>query len=192
VTIKLNFSILNKNNKNSKNFSDKISPKIKNNPESQAQAQDENKKSQEENYKINLKKNNSFFNDYFYENSIDKSSILPNSNKKEASLLDIPEYRELYKTFSVVLRDENLNELDNIKHDVKENDKYYKYGLIAKNEMPFKELIVVDQMNEENANLTNTPNQNIFKLLELDKDSSYESLVLKFRNEFQNGKLKNL
>jgi hypothetical protein len=53
--------------------------------------------------------------------------------------------------------------------------------------MPFKELIVSGEQ-KENENLTNTPNQNIFTLLNLDKDSSYESLVLKFRNEFQHGK----
>lgn len=153
----------------------------------------ENKKSnespQEENYKINLNQDSNdlrIFQDYFYENQVDKSRVLPKSDQKEASLLDIPEYRELYKNFSVTLQNEQLDELDNIKHDVKENDRYYKYGLTAKNEVPFRELVLADQDKEEN--LTNTPNQNIFALLDLDKDSSYESLVLKFRNEYQHGK----
>jgi hypothetical protein len=181
---------LNKNHKISiqkKTFSDKIKIDLKEKNNNQNIFEDSNS----ENYKININNENNnnnirIFKDYFYENSIDKTRILPKSDQKEASLLDIPEYRELYKKFSVVLQNEQLSELDNIKHDVKENDRYYKYGLSVKNEMPFKELIVsMDQ--KENENLSNTPNQNLFVLLDLDKDSSYESLVLKFRNEFQHG-----
>lgn len=111
---------------------------------------------------------------------------MPKSNQKEANLLDIPEYRELYKNFSVTLHDEQLNELDDIKHDIKEDDRYYKYGLTAKNEVPFRDLILVEDKDKDG--LMNTPNQNIFELLDLDKDSSYESLVLKFRGEFQHGR----
>lgn len=178
---------MNKNNSSSiKNITRKLTQKKffseKNN------SKNTEKQPEEENYKINLNNENNnirIFQDYFYENSIDKSRVLPKSDQKEASLLDIPEYRELYKNFSVVLRDEQLNELDNIKHDIKENEKFYKYGLTAKNEIPFKELVIVDQ---EKENLSNTANQNIFELLDLDKDSSYESLVLKFRNEYQHGK----
>ena len=49
--------------------------------------------------------------------------------------------------------------------------------------MPFKEII---PYNQEEA-IPNTSTENLFELLNLDKDSSYESMVLKFRTEFQHG-----
>lgn len=141
------------------------------------------------NYKINIDKKENFriLQDYFYENNIDRSKVLPRKNEQEASLLDIPEYRELYKNFSLVIREDQLNELDNIQHDVTVSDKHYKYGLTSKNEIPFKELVVFNQ--EEAA--PKTPTESLFEILELDKESSYESLVLKFRTQYQHGKFVN-
>jgi hypothetical protein len=138
-------------------------------------------------FNINIKKKENFriLQDYFYEGQVDATKVLPKSNREEMNLLNIPEYRELYKNFSVVINDQQLNELDEIKHDVLENDKKYKYGLMAKNEMNFNEIIV---FNQEEA-IPKTATESLFELLNMDKDSSYEGLVLKFRNEFQHGKL---
>lgn len=89
----------------------------------------------------------------------------------------------MYKNFSLIIKDDQIDELDNIDHNVTVKEKYLKYGLSAKNEMPFKEII---PYNPEEA-IPNTSTENLFELLNLDKDSSYESMVLKFRTEFQHG-----
>jgi len=138
-----------------------------------------------QNYNVYLNKKENFriLEDYFYEGNIDKSKILPRKNQEEINLLNIPEYRELYKNFSLVIREDQFHEIEDIKHNVVENDKKYKYGLLAKNEMPFKEMVVFNQ--EES--IPKTATENLFEILGMDKDSSYESMVLKFRNEFQNG-----
>jgi len=138
------------------------------------------------NFNVNIKKKENFriLQDYFYEGNIDGSKVLPKKNQEEGNLLNIPEYRELYKNFSVVIREDQYHEIDEIKHDVIENDKKYKYGLMAKNEMPFKEMVV---FNQEEA-IEKTATENLFELLGMDKESSYESMVLKFRTEFQHGK----
>lgn len=83
----------------------------------------------------------------------------------------------------MVIREDQYPEIDNIKHDVVENDKKFKYGLMAKNEMPFKEMVLFNQ--EEAVDKTAT--ESLFELLDMDKESSYESMVLKFRTQFQHG-----
>ncbi len=144
-------------------------------------------KDEPENYSVNIKKKENFriLQDYFYEGNIDKSNVLPSKrNQDEVNLLNIPEYRELYKNFSLVIREDQYHEIDNIKHDVVENDKKFKYGLMVRNEMPFKEMVLYNQ--EEAVEKTAT--ESLFELLEMDNESSYESMVLKFRTHFQHGK----
>jgi hypothetical protein len=63
------------------------------------------------------------------------------------------------------------------------NNKEYKYGLPTKNETLFSELVPV----EEEPKLPNTSTENLFNLLSLDKESSYESMILKFKEEFNHG-----
>lgn len=138
-----------------------------------------------QNYNVNIKKkeNLRILKDYFYEGNIDRTKVLPKKNQEEINLLNIPEYRELYKNFSLVIREDQYHEIDNIKHDVVENDKRYKYGLMAKNEMPFQEIVVFNKEDE----VEKTATENLFEILGMDKESSYESMVLKFRTEYQHG-----
>jgi hypothetical protein len=72
-----------------------------------------------------------------------------------------------------------MKELDEIPHNVKVGNIEYKYGIPAKN-LPFTEII---PKMEEPA-IPNTITENVFELLGLDKNSSYESMLLKSQEEF--------
>ena len=91
-------------------------------------------------------------------------------------------YTPVYlKNYSVVLPIETQSEP--IKHEINFQGKYYKYDLPIKNE-PLSSLIptIVDSPTEL------TPMENILLLFDLNKDSSFESLILKY-NMLNNGKL---
>jgi len=156
--------------------------------------------------KFNFSEKNKKFNsipnspdeNFFYEKSqISEAQNLISVNKKESKLkskLSIQEpteqplveneaYRELYKNFSLYIGEHNSRELDEIKHNQEENGKLYKYGLPAKNELAFTELIPAP----EEPELPKTSTENLFDLLELDKESSYESLILKIQSEYNHG-----
>lgn len=124
--------------------------------------------------------------EFTYYKNIDEKNLLTvdgKSNKPAVSLLDNEAYRELYKSFSLTVNDVMINDLDNIPHNKLINNKEYKYGLPTKNEIPFSELVPI----EEEPKLPNTGTENLFNLLELDKESSYESLLLKFKDEYNHG-----
>jgi hypothetical protein len=111
---------------------------------------------------------------------------LPNKRKGGSTtpLIENEAYRELYKNFSLTVTEEMLRELEEIPHNEKINEKEYKYGLTTKNEIPFSELVPLT----EEPVIPNTSTENLFTLLDLNKDSSYESLILKLNEEFNNGK----
>ena len=142
------------------------------------------------------KEQEKFFYDKNLENAINSNNLI--SVKKDSKMkskltlnepLDQPlieneAYRELYRNFSVFIGEQNSKELDNIVHNEERNGKLHKYGLPVKNELPFTELIPQEEADE----LPKTSTESLFELLELDKDSSYESLILKFQGEFNHGK----
>lgn len=102
----------------------------------------------------------------------------------EKPLVENEAYRELYKNFSVYISNETSEDLDIIPHNEEKNGKLHKYGLPVKNEFAFGELMVQEEMPE----LPKTSTEKLFELLDLDKDSSYESLLLKYQSEFNHGK----
>lgn len=101
----------------------------------------------------------------------------------EQPLIENEAYRELYKNFSLYVNEENSKEIDTIQHNEEVDGKKYKYGLLAKNELQFTELIPQEEVDE----LPKTASENLFELLDLDKESSFESLVLKIQQEFNHG-----
>lgn len=113
-----------------------------------------------------------------------KEITLPDTSKRSSEnykpLIENEDYRELYKSFSLVVREDMIGELDNIIHNEKINEKEYKYGLSVKNELKFTDLIPKDETQEE----PKTATENLYELLNLDEESSYESLVLKFNQAF--------
>jgi len=136
--------------------------------------------------------------DFFYDKeNIDKTSqniISIQNNKKAMSKLKLNDdnsqplveneaYRELYRTFSLYVTEDLIKNLDEIKHNHKENDVEYRYGLPVKNNVPFTALVPKGEEEE----LPKTSTENLFSLLDLDKESSYESLVLKFQMEYNHG-----
>jgi hypothetical protein len=142
------------------------------------------------------KEQDKFFYDKNLENAINSNNLI--SVKKDSKmkskltlnepleqpLIDNEAYRELYRNFSVYIGEQSSKELDIIVHNEERNGKLHKYGLPAKNELPFTELIPQEEADE----LPKTSTESLFELLELDKDSSYESLILKFQGEFNHGK----
>lgn len=94
----------------------------------------------------------------------------------------------MYKPFSLTLQESALEEFDNILHNETLNGKEYKYGLNSKNDTSFNELVVVKSTEGEEA-IEKTANENLWELLNLDKESSYESLILKFSEEYNHGKI---
>ena len=123
--------------------------------------------------------------EFTYYKNIDEKNLLTVANKTNnpVSLLDNEAYRELYKNFSLTVNDALQNELDDIPHNKLINNKEYKYGLPTKNEIPFSELVAIS----EEPKLPNTSTENLFELLNLDKESSYESLILKIKEEYNHG-----
>ena len=89
------------------------------------------------------------------------------------------EAKEIFKSYSVIVHEELLKELDFIPHNTKIYNVEYKYGIQAKN-VPFTEIIV----KPEEPIIPNTITENIFEILNLDKKSSYESMLLKCEQEF--------
>jgi hypothetical protein len=123
--------------------------------------------------------------EFTYYKNIDEKNLLnvaKNSNGS-SSLLDNEAYRELYKSFSLTVNETMINDLDDIPHNKLINSKEYKYGLPSKNETPFSELVPV----AEEPKFPNTSTENLFELLSLDKESSYESMLLKFKEEYSHG-----
>jgi hypothetical protein len=99
-------------------------------------------------------------------------------------LVENETYREFYKNFSLYVADDMSQELDTIIHNEEKNGKFYKYGLPAKNELPFNQLVPKEDIEEP---LPTTATESLFQLLGLDSDSSYESLILKIQSEFNHG-----
>jgi hypothetical protein len=110
---------------------------------------------------------------------------LPKKKKPtNAPMIQNEQYREIYKAFSLTVTEEMLKELDDIPHNESINDKEYRYGLSVKNEILFTGLVPLP----EEPTLPNTGTENLFNLLSLDKESSYESMLLKFKDEFNTGR----
>jgi hypothetical protein len=103
-------------------------------------------------------------------------------NWKEKGLTE-EHYKEIYKNYSLTIMEDEMNELDNLRHNVIENNIEYKYGVAVKNTLPFSALIPAKDVYE----LPKTATENLFDLLEIDKDSSYESLILKYHQEYNTG-----
>ena len=145
------------------------------------------------------RKNNQTINDNFFydKDNIDNTSshiISIEKNKNMVSklklnedssipLVENEEYRELYRNFSLIVSEDLMKSLDDIKHNQKDNDVEYKYGLPSKNNALFTALIP----KEEEDEYPKTSTENLFSRLQLDKDSSYESLLLKLQIEFNHG-----
>lgn len=89
------------------------------------------------------------------------------------------------------LRIVNTSEIDEIHHDEEIKGKYYKYGLPIKNEIYKPHQAYLQELKENEKEKALTATENIMELFELDKNSSYESLVLKYNQNFNNGKLNN-
>lgn len=105
-----------------------------------------------------------------------EESIVPVSDDK-----NLPEY---FKTYSMKMLD--TKSLDFIPHNQMINNELYKYGLPVAN----KQIQTNDSfLAEKDKNKIETPMMNTMNYFELDKDSSYESLVLKYDEMFKNGKL---
>jgi hypothetical protein len=128
--------------------------------------------------------------DFSYQKNISNDKVIKLSNRKEINkedparpLIENESYRELYKNFSVVANEQTLAEIDEILHNKTHEGKEYKYGLPAKNEISFNELMI----KPEEETIPKTSTENLFELLELDKLSSYESLLLKFKETFNHG-----
>jgi hypothetical protein len=100
-------------------------------------------------------------------------------------LIENEAYRHLYKGFSVTINEETVKEIDEIMHNTNKDGREYRYGLPSKNEINYNELMI----KPEEENISNTPNQNLFELLELDKLSSYESMLIKIKEIFNHGKI---
>jgi hypothetical protein len=130
--------------------------------------------------------------DFFYESKINQNKLITiqeeniRKNQEKNSLISDEAYKELYKPFSLTITESALEEFDNITHNETVNGKEYKYGLTVKNEIPFSDLVII---NKEEENLPKTATENLYELLDLNKESSYESLILKFSEEFNHGKL---
>lgn len=145
----------------------------------------------------NTKEEEKFFYDKNLENAFNANKMIsvkidPKMKSKlslneptDQPLIENEAYRELYRNFSLYIGEENSKELDTIVHNEEKNGKLHKYGLPIKNELPFTELIPQEEVNEQ----PKTSTENLFDLLELDKESSYESLILKFKGELNHGKI---
>ncbi len=119
--------------------------------------------------------------------STNRSNFQQKMNLEEESsqpLIENEAYRELYRNFSLYTNEEESKSLDIIYHNEEINGKEYKYGLLAKNQLPFTDLIP----HEEEDELPKTPNENLNSLLEIDKETSFESLLLKIQLEYNHGK----
>lgn len=155
------------------------------------------KKSNSLNENTNKQKQSSLSQDFFY--NLDPTNIislkeeeksrmrskLKYRDEKSPVLVEDETYRELYKNFSLYVGEALSQELDIIDHNEERNGQLFKYGLPAKNELPFNKLVVKDEVEE---NIPKTATENLFELMGLDSDSSYESLILKFQSEFNHGK----
>jgi hypothetical protein len=137
-------------------------------------------------FKFNEEKTNNFtFNQNLTSNSKEiniKDNILKTSTKNEP-LISNDAYRELYKTFSLIIKPDQLDEIDKILHGERINEREYKYGLPAKNDVTYNELIPINK----DEQIPNTPTENLYSLLDLNGESSYESLILKFKEEYNSG-----
>ncbi len=136
--------------------------------------------------------------EFFYKNTVDDKNLITLKEEQKAKmksklilnepttqpLLENETYRELYRNFSLYLGEESSKELDEITHNEERDGKVYKYGLPAKNELPFTQLMVKDEVDEK---LPKTSTENLFELFELDGSSSYESLIFKIQSEYSHG-----
>lgn len=95
----------------------------------------------------------------------------------------VPEY---FKNYSLTIVDSK--EIDDILHNTEKKGTYYKYGLPSTNQLykPHEEYLMELKEQEKDQPLTST--ENMMKFFDLDKNSSYEALVLKYNNSFNNGK----
>jgi hypothetical protein len=111
-------------------------------------------------------------------------SKLKLSDTTDPPLIENETYREFYKNFSLYVGEDTSQELDTIIHNEEKQGELYKYGLPAKNHLPFNQLVPKEE-NEEP--LPTTATESLYQLLGLDSDSSYESLILKMQSEFNHG-----
>jgi len=107
--------------------------------------------------------------------------------KKRKSSSYVPEYM---KNYSLKITD--TTEIDTIIHNKEKEGISYKYGLPEKNlnmnvtHIPInKELI---ETREKNMKDSETIMENIMEMFELNKNSSYETLIEKYNETFNNGK----
>jgi hypothetical protein len=132
---------------------------------------------------------------YAYESNINDGSLVKvqtkNKNKNEKinikansqPFVEKEEYRELYKNFSLIMTKEHMKEFDDIKHNENYKEKEYKYGLPSKNELQFTELISLDK-EQVKSSVPKTDTETLYDILDMDKDSAFESLILKHQEEF--------
>lgn len=93
---------------------------------------------------------------------------------------NLPEYIKVYSMKMI-----DTKNLDFIPHNETINNEYYKYGLPVNN----KQLQSYNSfLTEKEKDINETPMMNIINNFDLDKDSSYESLVLKYDEMYKNGK----
>jgi hypothetical protein len=90
------------------------------------------------------------------------------------------------KNYSLKIVD--TSEIDEIHHDEEVKGVYYKYGLPVKNEIYKPHQAYLQELKEKEKAQALTATENIMELFDLNKDSSYESLVIKYNQTFNNGK----
>ena len=105
-------------------------------------------------------------------------SITLTKSSEESPYTD-EQVKDMYRNYSCILHQDVLKDLDLIPHNMKINNVEYKYGIQAKN-LPFTQIVI----KSAEPLLPNTSTENLFEILNLDKDSSYESLILKYQQEF--------
>ena len=110
------------------------------------------------------------------------TNYIPEINWKEKGITE-QQYKEIYRNYSITIVEDEINELDDIKHDIIEGNVEFKYGLPSKNIVAFKDLVPLPV----EPLLPKTPTENFYELLNIDKDGSYESMVLKYHKEFNTG-----
>lgn len=140
----------------------------------------------EEHYKPNFEMKNKDFNIDI--KNLDDLDIEENSKDNfTVSYSEKSNYiPEGLRTYSLKIVD--TSEIDNIIHNEENNGVVYKYGIPVKNSLFKPRASALDDVDEEASQKSMTPNERMMDMFELDKDSSYESLVLKYNEVFNNGK----
>ena len=85
-------------------------------------------------------------------------------------------YKKIESTLTVTMRPEDM-----LKHNQEHGGILYKYDLPVENlPITFKSQLMVKE------EIPNTPTENLFEQLEIDKDTAYESFIIKINQEYNN------